>query len=144
MEIPVRTPGDGGREPGDITEGALLAVAAKAGPDLAVEEATGVTDTVALLRLSKAGVDVIETAITPRSLAAGRTLTETTLPAGAVIATVVRDGQPNVPTPETRLQPGDEHFVVSHAATEQDPDSRHRTGSGCSGEIRAIRRPRRG
>ncbi|MCX4595849.1 NAD-binding protein [Streptomyces sp. NBC_01549] len=85
-----------------------------------IEEATGATDTVALLRLSKAGVDVTETAITPRSLAAGRTLAEITLPAGALIATVVRDGQPNVPTPETRLQPGDELLVVSHAATEQE------------------------
>ncbi|MCX5063461.1 NAD-binding protein [Streptomyces sp. NBC_00452] len=32
-----------------------------------IEEATGATDTVALLRLSKAGVNVIETAITPQS-----------------------------------------------------------------------------
>ena len=37
-----------------------------------IEEATGATDTVALLRLSKAGVDVIETAITPQSRTAGR------------------------------------------------------------------------
>ncbi|WP_241757486.1 hypothetical protein OG568_08175 [Streptomyces sp. NBC_01450] len=43
-----------------------------------------------------------------------------TLPAGAVIATVVRDGQPDVPAPETRLQPGDERLVVSHAAIEQE------------------------
>ena len=34
-----------------------------------IEEATGATDTVALLRLSKAGVDVIETAITAESRA---------------------------------------------------------------------------
>jgi len=85
-----------------------------------IEEATGATDTVALLRLSKAGVDVIETAITPQSRAAGRTLGEITLPAGTVIATVIRDGQPTVPTPAMRLQPGDELLVVSHAATEQE------------------------
>jgi trk system potassium uptake protein TrkA len=85
-----------------------------------IEEATGATDTVALLRLSKAGVDVIETAITPQSRAAGRMLAEITLPAGSVIATVIREGQPTVPTPETRLQPGDELLVVSHAATEQE------------------------
>ncbi|MEV0738807.1 NAD-binding protein [Streptomyces sp. NPDC050549] len=85
-----------------------------------IEEATGATDTVALLRLSKAGVDVIETAITPQSRASGRTLAEITLPAGAVIATVIRDGQPTVPTPEMRLRSGDELLVVSHAATEQE------------------------
>ncbi|MET8218498.1 TrkA C-terminal domain-containing protein [Streptomyces hirsutus] len=81
-----------------------------------IEEATGATDTVALLRLSKAGVDVIETTITPRSRAAGRVLAEISLPAG----TVIQDGRPTVPTPEMRLQPGDKLLVVSHAATEQE------------------------
>ncbi|WP_371583051.1 TrkA family potassium uptake protein [Streptomyces sp. NBC_01314] len=85
-----------------------------------IEEATGATDTVALLRLSRAGVDVIETAITPRSRAAGRTLAEIVLPAGSVIATVIREGQPTVPAPEMRLRPGDELLVVSHAATQQE------------------------
>lgn len=85
-----------------------------------IEEATGATDTVALLRLSKAGVDVIETAITAQSRAAGRTLAEIALPAGGVIATVIREGQPTVPAPEMRLQPGDELLIVSHAATEQE------------------------
>ncbi|MEV0304331.1 potassium channel family protein [Streptomyces prasinus] len=85
-----------------------------------IEEATGATDTVALLRLSKAGVDVIETAITPQSRAAGHTLAEISLPAGTVIATVIREGQPTVPAPGMRLQPGDELLVVSHAATEQE------------------------
>ncbi|UNM16645.1 TrkA family potassium uptake protein [Streptomyces formicae] len=85
-----------------------------------IEEATGATGTVALLRLSKAGVDVIETAITPQSRAAGRTLAEIALPAGTVIATVVREGQPTLPTPEMRLRPGDELLVVPHAATEQE------------------------
>ncbi|QKV90597.1 NAD-binding protein [Streptomyces sp. NA02950] len=85
-----------------------------------IEEATGATDTVALLRLSKAGVDVIETAITPQSRAAGHRLAEITLPEGSVIATVIREGRPTVPTPEMRLRPGDELLVVSHAATEQE------------------------
>ncbi|MEV7687495.1 TrkA family potassium uptake protein [Streptomyces bungoensis] len=85
-----------------------------------IEEATGATDTVALLRLSKAGVEVIETAITERSRAAGRTLGEIPLPAGTVVATVVRDGRPTVPGPEVRLLPGDELLIVSHEATEQE------------------------
>ncbi|MFD8033940.1 potassium channel family protein [Streptomyces sp. NPDC048231] len=85
-----------------------------------IEEATGAADTVALLRLSKAGVEVIETAITKESRAAGQKLGAIELPAGTVIATVVRDGRPTVPGPEVRLLPGDELLFVSHEATEQE------------------------
>ncbi|WP_181794225.1 TrkA family potassium uptake protein [Streptomyces sp. WELS2] len=85
-----------------------------------IEEATGATDTVALLRLSKAGVEVMETAITEESRAAGRRLGEIVLPPGTVVATVVRDGRPTVPRPEVRLLPGDELLLVSHEATEQE------------------------
>lgn len=85
-----------------------------------IEEATGATDTVALLRLSKAGVNVIETAITPHSRAAGHALADITLPAGTVVAAIIRNGEPTVPSPKFQLQPGDEVLVVSEAATEQD------------------------
>ncbi|MFF5157664.1 potassium channel family protein [Streptomyces sp. NPDC000348] len=85
-----------------------------------IEEATGATDTVALLRLSKAGIDVIETAITPRSRAVGRALGEISLPEGTVVATIVRDGQPTVPDPDVRLRAGDELLLVSHSATEHE------------------------
>ncbi|MGW1362255.1 potassium channel family protein [Streptomyces chartreusis] len=85
-----------------------------------IEEATGATDTVALLRLSKAGVDVIETAITPQSRAVDRALGDVPLPEGTVVATIVRDGQPTVPDPAIRLRAGDELLLVSHSATEQE------------------------
>jgi len=85
-----------------------------------IEEATGAADTVALLRLSKAGVNVIETAITAQSRAAGHALGDITLPAGTVVATVIRGGEPTVPGPRFQLQPGDEILVVSEAATERD------------------------
>ncbi|WP_329239020.1 TrkA family potassium uptake protein [Streptomyces canus] len=85
-----------------------------------IEEATGATDTVALLRLSKAGVDVIETAITPQSRTAGVALGNVLLPQGTVVATIVRDGQPTVPDPALLLRPGDEILLVSHNATEQE------------------------
>ncbi|WP_433917959.1 TrkA family potassium uptake protein [Streptomyces canus] len=85
-----------------------------------IEEATGATDTVALLRLSKAGVDVIETAITPQSRTAGVALGNVRLPQGTVVATIVRDGQPTVPDPALLLRPGDEVLLVSHNATEQE------------------------
>ncbi|MGW5470077.1 potassium channel family protein [Streptomyces chartreusis] len=85
-----------------------------------IEEATGATDTVALLRLSKAGVDVIETAITPQSRAVDRALGDVLLPEGTVVATIVRNGQPTVPDPAIRLRAGDELLLVSHSATEQE------------------------
>lgn len=85
-----------------------------------IEEATGATDTVALLRLGRAGVEVVETAITERSRAAGRALGEIALPAGTVAATVVRGGRPAVPGPGLRLLPGAGLLLVSHEATEQE------------------------
>ncbi|MFI9201588.1 potassium channel family protein [Streptomyces sp. NPDC053048] len=85
-----------------------------------IEEATAATDTVALLRLSKAGVDVIETALTEQSRAAGRALSDVPLPAGTVVATVIRDGQPTDPAPGLVLQSGDEVLLVSHEASERE------------------------
>lgn len=84
-----------------------------------IEEATSAADTVALLRLSRAGVTVIETSISSHSRAAGRTVAEIPLPAGTVVAAVVREGQPAAPEPGLRLRPGDELLIVSHSATEQ-------------------------
>ncbi|WP_338932798.1 TrkA family potassium uptake protein [Streptomyces netropsis] len=85
-----------------------------------IEEATGATDTVALLRLSKAGVDVIETAITARSRAAGQELSDIPLPEGTIVATIIRDGQPTPPSPNLLLQQGDEVLLVSHRASERE------------------------
>ncbi|MET8130590.1 TrkA family potassium uptake protein [Streptomyces sp. NPDC005251] len=85
-----------------------------------IEEATGATDTVALLRLSKAGVEVIETVITERSRTRGRALGDVVLPEGTVVATIVRDGQPTAPDPAQRLRPGDELLLVSHTAAEHE------------------------
>lgn len=85
-----------------------------------IEEATGAADTVALLRLSTAGVGIIETAITTRSKAAGRTLGDIALPEGTLVATVVRGGNPTAPSPSMRLEPGDELLLVSHSADEHE------------------------
>ena len=85
-----------------------------------IEEATGAADTVALLRLSSAGVGIIETAITTGSKAAGRPLGAVDLPEGTLVATIVRDGDPTAPTPQTVLQPGDELLLVSHSAGEEE------------------------
>jgi trk system potassium uptake protein TrkA len=83
-----------------------------------IEEATGATNTVALLRLSRAGVNVIETSITPASRAVGAPLADVEVPPGTVVAAVVRDGTPVAPAADLLLAAGDEILVVSHAATE--------------------------
>ena len=85
-----------------------------------IEEATGATDTVALLRLARAGVNVIETAIADKSRAVGRALADVELPPGTIVAAVIRRGRPSVPDSTLRLEPGDELLVVSSEATEQE------------------------
>ncbi|MET0132305.1 MAG: NAD-binding protein [Kibdelosporangium sp.] len=85
-----------------------------------IEEAAGVTDTVGLVRLAAAGVELIETRIGQTSAAAGHSLDELGVPAGTVVATVVHDGQPSVPGGDYRFHPGDTVLVVTSTATEND------------------------
>jgi trk system potassium uptake protein TrkA len=100
--------------------GVDIAVPAAAPLISLIEEAGGVADTVSLLRLGKAKVTLIETAITEHSRTVGHRLADVQLPSGTVIATVVRGGTPVVPVPETVLEAGDELLVVSTAADEHD------------------------
>jgi trk system potassium uptake protein TrkA len=85
-----------------------------------IEEATATADTVGLVELASAGVSVIETLITDRSLAAGRALAEIKLPTATIVATVVRGGEPRVPNGSFRLEVGDEVLVVTESATAND------------------------
>jgi trk system potassium uptake protein len=85
-----------------------------------VQEATGADDTVALLRLARAGVTVIEAAITDRSRACGHALGEIPLPVGTLVAAVVRDGTTVVPDADRRLRSGDELLILSHSANAAD------------------------
>jgi len=85
-----------------------------------IEEATGAADTVSLLRLARAGVNLIETVIGPTSATAGRPVGDAVLPAGCLVAAVVRAGEPTVPGPEYVLRPGDELLVVAQSATEAE------------------------
>jgi trk/ktr system potassium uptake protein len=93
------------------TDGPLVAL---------IDEAVGATDTIGLLRLTAAGVNLIETRIRAASTAAGRTLAEIALPPGTVVATIIRDHEPIVPGPAHRVEPGDILLVVTHMATEHD------------------------
>lgn len=83
-----------------------------------IEEATQSSDTVSLLRLGKAGVNLVETSIEAQSSAAGRSLSELVLPDKSVVAAVIREGTPTVPDPSFELRVGDEVLIVSQAATE--------------------------
>jgi trk system potassium uptake protein len=85
-----------------------------------IEEATATADTGGLVELASAGVSVIETLITDRSLAAGRALAEIKLPTATIVATVVRGGEPRVPNGSFRLEVGDEVLVVTESATAND------------------------
>lgn len=85
-----------------------------------VEEATGSTDTVPLLRLGRAGVNLVEALIGPESRCAGRELSTVALPNKSIVAAVIRDDTPIVPDPSFELRAGDELLIVSQTATEAD------------------------
>ncbi len=85
-----------------------------------IEEATGTVDTVSLLRLATAGVNLIETAIGPRSKSAGLRLADVRLPVRSVVAAVVRNHTPTVPDPDFVLETGDELLIVSQTASDAD------------------------
>jgi trk/ktr system potassium uptake protein len=85
-----------------------------------IQEATGTADTVTLLRLARAGVNLIATVIGPRSRTAGEPVGEIRLPERCLVAAVIRDGTPTVPDPSFRLQAGDEVLIVAQATSEPD------------------------
>lgn len=89
-----------------------------------IEEASGASDTVGLLRLAAAGVTVIATHIDDHSAASGRPLSGIDLPAGTVVAAVVHDSLPVVPRADYRFRGGDTVLVVSATADEHDVRTR--------------------
>jgi trk system potassium uptake protein len=88
-----------------------------------IEEATGASDTVALLRLAKAGVTVTETAITSQSRACGHAPAEMDLPPGLLVVALVRDGEPLPPDTAGSLRPGDEVLLISHGTETAEVDA---------------------
>jgi trk system potassium uptake protein TrkA len=85
-----------------------------------IEEGTGAADTVDLLRLTHAGVNLIETVIGPQSKTVDRRLGDVQLPAGTVVAAVIRAGTPVVPDATYILQADDEVLIVAQSALRQD------------------------
>jgi trk system potassium uptake protein TrkA len=85
-----------------------------------IEEAAGIADTIGLLRLTTAGVTLIETRLTKQSSATGHSLADIDLPPNTVVAAVIHDGHPIVPGPDHRLTVGNTLLVVTTSATETD------------------------
>jgi trk system potassium uptake protein TrkA len=87
-----------------------------------IEEGTGATNPVGLLRLSHAGVNLVETVIRPQSKTVDRPLGEVRLPTGSVVAAVVRAGSPVVPDASYILRADDEVLVVAQTAGQREID----------------------
>jgi trk system potassium uptake protein len=85
-----------------------------------VEEAAGAANTIGLVKLASAGVSLIETHVGAESAAAGRTPGDLPLPAGTIVAAVIRDGRPTVPASDYRFQTGDTVLVITSTAAEDD------------------------
>lgn len=108
---------------GKIVLLAALAAAAFASLISLIEEACGSTDTIGLVQLAAAGIQLIATQIHTGSAAAGRTLAEFRVPDGTMVAAVIHAGQPTVPTPGYQCQSGDTILIVTNTATESDIQS---------------------
>jgi trk system potassium uptake protein TrkA len=102
--------------------GVDVAVSAAAPLISLIEEGTGATDTVGLLRLTRAGVNLIETVIRRQSKTADRPLGAVVLPPGSVVAAVIRGGVPVVPDASYVLRADDEVLVVAQSAAQPDVD----------------------
>jgi trk system potassium uptake protein TrkA len=100
--------------------GVDVAVSASATLLSLIQEATSVADTVGLLRLGRAGVGLIETTLTEQSSAVGKSLSDLHLPGGAIVAAILRGGEPTVPGGSFVMENGDEILVISESATEDD------------------------
>ncbi len=84
-----------------------------------IREATGASDTIDLTRL-RGKIGVIETTLTEGSSAVGKRLGEIPLPAGSIVAAIIRSGSPVHPWDDLELETGDELLVLSQSATETD------------------------
>ena len=87
-----------------------------------IEEATGAPTPSPCCGSTHAGVNLIETAIRPRSKMVDRPLGDVRLPPGSVVAAVIRAGRPAVPDGSYLLRADDEVLVVAQTAGQQEID----------------------
>jgi cell volume regulation protein A len=79
--------------------------------------------------LEQAGADLLQVQVRPGSQLHGVYVDELRLPDGAVLSLVVRDGVGSVPTPETRIERGDQLLVVATTASRGAAEARLRAVS---------------
>jgi trk system potassium uptake protein len=73
-----------------------------------------------LLDLPEERLEIIELVVGEDSPAAGRRVSDVTLPEGALVISVLRDGAGFVPTSETVVEAGDEVLIVLDPGLEED------------------------
>lgn len=73
-----------------------------------------------LLTLTDAQLEIVEVRIPPKSAVVGRSVKELALPAGTTLSLLIRRQQrPQIPTPETVLQAGDQVVAVTRPELEE-------------------------
>lgn len=97
----------------DASWGVDAAISAASALVTLIEEATGSAQTVRLADLAGSGLTLVETNITARSAARGKTVADLHLPPGDTVATVVRHGRTVRAGPALRFRTGDRVLVVT-------------------------------
>jgi len=73
-----------------------------------------------LLDLPEERLEIIELVVADDAPAAGKRVADVTLPEGALVISVLRDGAGFVPTGETVVEAGDEVLIVLDPGLEED------------------------
>jgi trk system potassium uptake protein TrkA len=73
-----------------------------------------------LLELRKENLEIIEVQIAKDSPSAGKRVSRLKLPAGSRLISVMRNGQHEIPDPETELQPGDQVLAILETGKEDE------------------------
>jgi trk system potassium uptake protein TrkA len=103
--------------------GVDAAISASAALVSLIEEATRSAATVDLLRLRQAGLELLETTLAAASPVVDRTVEDLALPAGLVVTTVIRAGEPLATAAAGRLRAGDQLLLLSRSAGEADVEA---------------------
>ena len=73
-----------------------------------------------LLELRKENLEIVEVQITKDSPSAGKHVASLKLPVGSRLISVMRNGQHEIPDPETKLEPGDQVLAILETGKEDE------------------------
>jgi trk system potassium uptake protein TrkA len=73
-----------------------------------------------LLELRKENLEIVEVQVDSRSPCLGKVLSQVTLPKGAKLIAVVRNGEPHLGDGELHLEPGDQVLAILQSGTEEE------------------------